>query len=283
MLSRSVSETRLVMQAKAGAGVCELPFVASTSLDPLLQGNAAPGAMQRRRDAIRRELGMSGEAFDWMRPVPLGRGSFGIVPTSLLLCLQTASAWGGQGRAARILRESMSEWVVPQLTASPLHELNREMVKAVRGRLLEASREGRSMACLVNRAIRDYANATPALLDAAAAYGEAMGRVAENIEDVERVGGEVVRFEGDEALIVVHRPEGEELRWVAAPWLERFGLDEEGAPFMLYEQSWSPTRRLSYFQPAVLEGGLSEAERAAIEARVRAAARPLEEFEARIY
>ena len=78
-------------------------------------------------------------------------------------------------------------------------------------------------------------------------------------------------------------PEGKELRWVAAPWLERLGLNEEGDPFVLFEQHWSPERRVSYFQPAVLEGGLSEEECSAIEQRQRAVAQPLEEFKARVY
>lgn len=274
------------MEAETSADVYELPFVASTSLDPLLKGEATVETQQRRRGNIRRALGMIGEAFNWMQPVSLGVGvgSFGIVPTSLLLCLQAASAWGGRGRAVRTLGETMSEWVVPQLTTSPLDELNWEMVKAVRERVLEGSRgEGQSMAGLVNHAIRDFAVATPAFLDATAHYSEAMGHVAATIKDIDRLTGEVVRVEGDEALILVDRAEGQELRWVAAPWLERFGLDAEGDPFVLFEQHWSPERRVSYFQPAVLEGGLSEEECLAIERRERETAERLEDFKARVY
>ena len=274
----------MATEAKMAAGAYELPFVASTSLDPMLEREATVATLQRRRGDIRKALGMGGEAFDWMQPVSLGgHGSFGIAPTSLLLCLQTVSAWG-KGRALRTLGEWMSKWVVPQLTASPLDELNWELVDAVRGRVLEGSRdEGQSMACLVNHAIRDFAIETPEFLTAAAGYSETMGRLAETIEDVDRLGGEVVRIDGEEALILVDRPDGKELRRVAAPWLERFGLDEEGAPFVLFEQHWSPERRVSYFQPAVLEGGMSEEERSAMEERVREAAQPLEGFKARVY
>ena len=201
----------MAMEAEMRAGVYELPFVASTSLDPMLEGEATVATLQRRRWKIRRTLGMIGEGFNWMQPVSLGfgLGSFGIVPTSLLLCLQAVSAWGGKGRVLQTLGETMSEWVVPQLTASPLDELNREMVQAVRGRVLEGSRgEGQSMACLVNHAIRDVAVATPAFLDAVAIYSEAMGHVAETIKDIDRLTGEVVRVEGDEALILVDRAGG---------------------------------------------------------------------------
>lgn len=264
--------------------VHELPFTASTSLDPLLKVEASVATLQRRRVEIRRVLGMDRADFGWMAPVSLGRlGSFGIVPTLVLLCLQAVSGWG-KGQTLRTMEKPLTVRVIPQFVGSPRANLNQLMVREVREKVLERIQgSGQSIACLVNHAIRDVTLENPEFRAAAMNYSVAMDNFVQEVPSLNRLSGEVIRVEGPEALVMVNRPEGKELRWVDATVMELNGLDEPGAPFVLFEQHWSHDRRSSYFQPAVMDEELTEAERSEIEERVRIAEVPLRDLNVAVY
>ena len=264
--------------------VHELPFTASTSLDPLLKVEASVATLQRRRGEIRRVLGMDRAEFDCMVRVSLGRlGSFGIVPTLVLLCLQAVSGWGKR-RTLRTMKELLTGRVIPQSVGSPRADLIQLMVQEVREKVLERTEgSAQSIACLVNHAIRDVTLANPEFWATAVDYSIAMYKFAKEVPSLNRLIGEVIRVEGPDALIMVNRLEGRELRWVDATVMEMNGLDEPGAPFVLFEQHWSHDRRSSYFQPAVTDKELTEVERSEIEQHVRRYEVPLRDLNVAVY
>ncbi len=263
----------------------ELPIAASTSLDGFFAEEAGTTTLQKRRSAIRSELGLMGPDFGWMDRHSLGGlGSFQLVPSSVLLCLQADMAWHSKV-SLNALTQSITAHGLPTLMASStLIALTEMIVKAARAILAQQPRgTTQSVSRTVNNAIRAVTLGTPPLRAFARDYSLLMCEVARELPQVDRYSGNVVRIEGTQALIDIHTPKGRELRWILTSSLEALGLDETDAPFILVEQRWSPDRRASYFQPAVVESALTDEAVDEIEREVRARETPARDAVVPVY
>lgn len=268
-----------VQAAKAASQYFELPLVASTSLDWFLGKEAADTTLQKRRGAIRSALGLTAADVAWMRKASLGRkGSFQLEPSLVLMCLQTEMRWP-KAPYLNTLSESFSVHGLPQLVRSSTFMALAEMIVKTVEAVVAAQSATPDVALgrTVNHAIRQMSASNLVLRRAAHSYSQIMCAVAEALPELDRFPGHVVRVEGPESLILVETPEGEDLRWVDSDYLTTFGLDEADAPFVLMDQHWSPDVRTSYFQPAIVESGVSSDELAEIEKDVRQHERPMRE------
>ena len=257
----------------------ELPLVASTSLDWFLGKEAADTTLQKRRGAIRSALGLAAKDVAWMRKASLGRkGSFQLEPSLVLMCLQTEMRWP-KASYLNALSETFSVYGLPQLVRSSTFMALAEMIVKTVETVVTAQSAvpGVTLGRTVNHVIRQMSATNPVLRRAAQSYSEIMREVAEALPEVDRLPGHVVRVEGPESLILVETPEGDDLRWVDSDFLTTFGLDEADAPFVLMDQHWSPDVRTSYFQPAIVDSGVSSDQLAQIEDDVREYERPMRE------
>ncbi len=261
----------------------ELPLVASTSLDWVLGEGVATTTLQKRRMAIRSELGLGDEDLQWMRKQSMGGlGSFQLVPSSVLLCLQTDQRWHNRV-FLNTLSQSLTAHGLPKLMRSATFlALTEMMIKAVKA-LVKGGEQPKNIGRSVNHVIRELSLRTPMLRAAAVDYSNIMIKVASVVPQLDRYTGHVVRLEGPDALILVDRPEGKDLRWIATELLETFGLDEADAPFVMLEQHWSPDVRTSYLQPAIVDSDYSDEELADVEQQVRAQEKPMRDAVVPVY
>ena len=263
----------------------ELPIAASTSLDGFFEAEAGTTTLQKRRVAIRSDLGLVGPDFGWMDRRSLGgQGSFQLVPSSVLLCLQADMAWRSKGFLNSLTQTITAHGLPMLMGSSTMIALTEMIVKAARAILTEQPRDpNQSVSRAVNHAIRAVTLGTPPLRAFARDYSRLMSEVTKELVQVDRYTGNVVRIEDSQALIEIHTPECRELRWIPTSALETFGLDETDAPFVLIEQRWSPDRRASYFQPAVVESTLTDKEAEQIEREVRAHETPARDAVVPVY
>ena len=106
---------------------------------------------------------------------------------------------------------------------------------------------------IVNRTMHHLLTDAEPVRELAKLYSNVVEQVAADLPAVNRLTGEVVRFEGTDALLTIDNGEREELRLVDAEYLKQSGIDQEQEAFVLFEQQWSPDTTVRYYQPAFVE------------------------------
>lgn len=252
---------------KKGHAHCEVPLMASTSMDWFLSKEVSGKAVQARRLRVRDVLGLAGNAY--LKRHSLGHyGSFQLEASSVLMCLLTEVRW--QGAYTQMVGDSFAAAGLPALVRSdPFVELTKATAHAVRFSVGEGLVAGTKLPVVVNRAIcglmdedlfhrvaLDYSGIVQGVVEALAAVEQC---------NVERYVGQVVWIDERDALVSLDLGEDEEeTRVVDSEYLAGMGIDTDGQPIVAIDQQWSPDAgRITYYQPAVLVSGedLAEAER----------------------
>lgn len=236
---------------KKGYAHCEVPLVASTSMDWFLSREGSGKAIQSRRLHVRDVLGLAGNTH--LQRHSLGRhGSFQLEAPSVLMCLLTDLRW--RGAYTHAVGDSFASAGLPAFVRSePFVELTEATANAVRAGIGDVL-AGTKLPVAVNRAICGMRNEELFQRVALDYSGVVLGVVAA-LPTVERYVGQVVWIDGRDALVSleVGEEDEEETRIVDADYLVGMGIDTDGQPIIAIDQQWSPdAARITYYQPAVV-------------------------------
>ncbi len=90
------------------------------------------------------------------------------------------------------------------------------------------------------------------------------------LSEFQRLPGQLVRVEGNEAIVVLDTGEREELRAIDAGYLRSMGIENSGDVFIQQILQWSPDTVASVYLPA-LDLTASEDDRSRLEEELNAA------------
>ena len=226
----------------------EIPLLSSTSLDYTLLQGVNKRTLQKRRSEIRDFLGLPEP-----KSISLGRhGRFNLETASMLLCQLTAARWPEKSYSETICNAFLQSGLSEVTNSAIYQEALALAVDSVKNAVC-SSADNAVFPVIVNRTMRHLViNAEP-VRELAQLYSNVVEQVAAGLLAVKRLAGEVVRFEGPEAMLAVDNGEREELRLVDAEYLKHSGIDQEQEAFVLFEQQWSPDTTVRYYQPAFVE------------------------------
>ena len=248
----------------------ESPLISATTLDEVLRSAHRESAMQKYRRRIRKELN------DPPTAISLGKGgTVQLTNVAVFNCVATAGRWqlSDGERLANVYKKA---GLVDLISSKPYRDMLQVVRKAlqerVRGLAKEAS--GTTVARLVSDCLTDLAVKEPVVRNVAVALNQIVMRVDQEMNQLKRLPGQVVRVDGPKTIVTVNTGEREELRSFDTDYVRSAGLYESGAPFLLHELSWSPDVVMSVFFPAV---DLKEAASPGLEEKLKALEKPLPE------
>ena len=252
---------------------CEVPLLASTSMDWFLSKEGRKKSIQARRQHVRDVLGLAGNLH--LIRHSLGRyGSYQLEAPSVLMCLLTDLRWQGAYTAA--VGNSFAAAGLPDFVSSePFAELTETTAEAVRSGMAGLA-VGPTLPMAVNRAICGLGG-DELFQSVAMDYSGVVRSVVDALPSVERHTGQVVWIDGRDALVSLEIGGGdeEETRMVDAGYLAGMGIDTDGQPLVVIDQQWSPDAgRISYYQPAVVVSHEDPAEVERLERLLRDAETP---------
>lgn len=247
--------------SKKGYEHCEVPLVASTSMDWFLSKEGSEKAIQSRRLHVRGMLGLAGNVH--LTRHSLGRyGSYQLEVPSVLMCLLTDLRWHGV-YTTTVGNSFAAAGLADFVSSKPFAELTAKTAEAVRKDMVNLA-VGLTLPMVVNRSICRLTE-DELFQSVARDYSSVVRRAVDALASVERHTGHVVWVDGHDALVSLEVGVGgeEETRLVDADYLVGMGIDTDGQPLVAIDQYWSPdTGRVSYYQPAVV---ISHEDPAAIE------------------
>jgi hypothetical protein len=226
--------------------LCEIPFVSATALDETLT-SSGPGrsAIQKYRQEMRRTL-------DPGKLISMGRaGTVQLTSVPALACVATASRWNMKD--AHKLADAFRKAGFNQLKKSASYcRIQTLMGEAVKARVRGADTEGSktAMTDLIPGCWESLHGDPKVVRRVICAMHEILMKVDEELDQMKRFPGRLVRFEGDSALVTIDTGEREELRLVDGAYLRSAGISRNGAPFVLHEYRWSPDTTMSVYFPA---------------------------------
>jgi hypothetical protein len=232
----------------AAKHVVEVPLLSSTSLDYALSQGGSKRTLQKRRAEIRELLGLPTPEF-----ISLGRrGRFHLETASTFLCLLTATRWPGGRYLESICNAFLQSGLSDIARSSVFSESLNLAIESVKS-AIRSSTDDAMISVIVNRTMRNLLVTAEPVREFARAYSNMVEHVVAELPAVKRLTGEVVRFEGPQALLTIDNGEREELRLVDAEYLQQFGIDQADEPFILLQQQWSPDTTVMHYQPAFVE------------------------------
>jgi len=241
----------------------EVPFTSATMLDSSFKVGVP--ALRKYRQALRKSMD-PGIQFS------LGRaGTVQLNTVAALDCVATAGRWnaGDAGQLENVYKSAgLTKLVQSKRYGIALDHAREALQGEIRSR---TNLMGQIAQCVMALAVSD-----PVVRGVAETMGVIMRKVDAQLQQMKRLPGRIVRYDGPEALIVVDTGEREELRSVDAGYLKTLGLQDRGAPFVLHEFKWSPDTTMSVFFPAV-DLDAAEGSETALEKRLKAAERTLPE------
>jgi hypothetical protein len=235
----------------------EIPIVSATALDSTLSGGKSKAGIQKLRQHLR---GIVGEGH------LLSVGDYGTVSINnyaLLTCLETGFCWGPTQRDR--LTMAFKRAGLTKLVKSKLYR--DAMVRAVEAIQGAANSQYSGRVSMVANVVGALVIRDATVRDVADEMHTINVAVDDELEEVKRLPGQLVRHEGHEAVIVLNTGEREELRAVDASYLQATGIEKPGDPFVLQQLKWSADRTASVYLPAVdpEEATISDAHRAKLE------------------
>lgn len=226
--------------------VTEIPLLPGTVLDSVLGRDASASAgVKKLRQEIRKELGSS----DRGGFVSLGRrGSMYLEPAPLFTCLVTGTVW--DRKHARLLVDAYRGAGLGKLLTSKRFQRAQSIAATRLQETLPAVAGANVMAAAVST-LFDLTTEDPCLHDVAEEMNRIADAVDEEVQELRRTRGTIVRFENGDALVVLERNGREQLREIPAELLLSSGLSDNGTPFMLHELTFSPYRHAQIALPAI--------------------------------
>jgi hypothetical protein len=239
----------------------EIPFISATLLDSSFRVGGA--AIRKYRQTLRKTLD-PGIQFS------IGRaGTIQLNTVAALDCVATAGRWKA-GEAEHLENVYKSAGLTKLVESKKYVDALKLTREALQGEIrTRTNLVGQISQCVAALAVSD-----PVVRAVAFTMGSIMQKVNAQLQQMKRLPGRIVRYEGGEALIVVDTGEREELRSVDSNYLTSLGLQDRGAPFVLHEFKWSPDTTMSVFFPAL---DLAEGVDPKLEKRLKAAEQPLPE------
>ena len=243
----------------------EIPLTSATTLDFAFGGTKTRATVQKMRQQLRKDLGGS------HRGVSIGKlGTVQLENVALLPCLETAGRWS---RAqARRLTDAYREAGLADLVHSAAYcEAMKLAGKAVRDMAREAPS---STSGMVANAVSKLLQMNPVIREVTASMHRISVEVDRHLVEFRRYPGELVRFEGPEALVVVDAGDREVLRSVSADYLRSMGIENSGDTFVQQQLQWSHDIVASIYVPAV-ELTVTDGAGSSLEAELNALETPL--------
>lgn len=226
----------------------EIPLLSSTSLDYTLLQGVNKRTLQKRRSEIRNFLGLPKP-----ESISLGRlGRFNLETASMLLCQLTATRWPEKSYSETICNAFLQSGL-SEVANSTIYQESLDLAVYSVKNAVRSSVDNSGIPVIVNRTMHHLLTDAEPVRELAKLYSNVVEQVAADLPAVNRLTGEVVRFEGTDALLTVDNGEREELRLVDAEYLKQSGIDQEQEAFVLFEQQWSPDTTVRYYQPAFVE------------------------------
>tara|TARA_R110002096_G_scaffold313311_2_gene507607 strand:- start:798 stop:1757 length:960 start_codon:yes stop_codon:yes gene_type:complete len=243
-------------------GYIELPVLASTSLDHVLcETRGQRSAMQKRRLVIRRTIGWEKEP-QWMKRQSQGRGKAYALSAAPMLLMMQASTMNVKRTYFALLTDVLARYVFKTYQKKTYQHLLELCLGELKTKIGEMAKEhpdqSTPIAELVNEALLELFATDQTFRTAAEDYSDCMVQAAVELPGFDRLTGQVVRVDDDQAMIAIDRGDDIEFRYVDVVELEPFGLDKDGAAFVLFEQSGIPGQQLRLFQPAIVKSLVSE-------------------------
>lgn len=226
----------------------EIPLLPATAFDPILSGSGSKDAVQKLRKELRKDLGTE----DSKSFLSFGRfGTVTLEPSPLFPCLMAGTHW--DRKRAQHLAHVYNDAGFEKLIHSAMYK---GAMKVAGARLKEelkptADRQAEeSMARIVN-ILSELISSNSEVRALAQEMTEINRKVDACLPEVERFSGQLVRMDGNEALVTLEIGDREELRVLHSELLRATGIVEEGASFVLHEMNWTPSLRSSMVIPAV--------------------------------
>jgi hypothetical protein len=245
----------------------EIPLISATTLDGAF--GTGGSAIRKYRQTIRKTLD-PGIQFS------IGKaGTVRLSTVASLACIATAGRWKlkDADRLVSVYKKAGLTDLINSKDYGDALKLARQALQAeVRSFGTAFSRA--NITELIPKCLAGLTATEPVLRSVALSIGTIMKKVDEQLPQMKRLPGQIVRVEGPEALIVVDTGEREELRTVDSEYLKSLGLQESGAQFILHEFSWSPDSKMFVFFPA-MDLERTAGATAALEAELKALEKPL--------
>jgi hypothetical protein len=248
----------------------ECPLISATSLDEVFRSTHGEAAVQKYRQRIRRELK------DPVMGISLGKGgTVQLTNVAVFTCVATAGRWklrDGE-ELARVYKEAGLVDLINSRDYQDMLLLVRDEIRT-RVRSLDMKTSGRAVARLTFQCMNDLVAKEPMVRNVANSLHQIVMSVDNKMHQIKRLPGQVVRFDGPEAILAVNTGEREELRSFNTDYVRSAGLYESGSPFVLHELRWSPDVVMSVFFPAL---DLEEGPTSGLEKDLKALEKPLPE------
>jgi hypothetical protein len=226
----------------------ELPFLPATTFDPILSFSGSRDAVQKLRKELRKDLGTDDADSFWS----LGRyGTVKLEPAPLFDCLVTGRHWDRKRaqHLARCYQEAGFEgWIKSKLFKSAMRIATTTLKEALKPDPEWQPAESMARIVIV---LSDLIASNGEVRELAQEMTEIHRKVDASLPEVRRHPGQLVRFDGNEALVTVDVGDREELRMVHSDLFRATGIVEEGASFVLHEMSWTPGLQSLIAIPAV--------------------------------
>lgn len=246
----------------------ESPLISATTLDAVFTHRES--AVQKYRQRIRRELN------DPAMGISLGKaGTVQLTNVAVFTCVATAGRWqlsDGEKLASVYKKAGLVKLTNSKAYKAMLQLVRKELQERVRGLGKTPSR--RTVAELLPACLTDLVASEPVVRDVATSLHEIVMHVDNEVSQIRRLTGQVVRVDGPETIVTVNTGERDELRSFNTDYVRSAGLHESGSPFVLHELSWSPDMVMSVFFPALAP---KEAASSALEQHLKALEEPLPE------
>ena len=225
----------------------ETPLISATTLDEVLRSAHRQAAAQKYRQRIRKTLR------DPKIGISLGKGgTVQLTNIAVVACVATAGRWQ-LSDGEKLADVYKSEGLVDLITSQSYKRML-QLVRADLKKRLKSITHGQSRVAvsrLIPESLAALITAEPVVQEVIHSLREILARVDDKTKQLNRLPGQLVRFDGPEAIVTVNIGEREELRSYDSEYVKSFGLYESGSPFVLHELSWSPDSLMSVFFPAL--------------------------------
>ncbi len=224
----------------------EIPLTSATTLDFAFGGTKTRATVQKLRQQLRKSLGGS------HRGLSIGKlGTVQLENVALLPCLETAGRWS-RDQAKRLTQAYQSAGLQDLIHSTIYGEAMQETSLAIREAVRDPGRKAAvSTSAIVADAVAELAQENHAVREVTTSMHEISVEVDRLLPEFRRRPGQLVRFEGRDAMVVVYTGDREELRTVSGDYLQSMGIGTNGEPFVEQRLQWSPDAFASVYVPAV--------------------------------